>query len=286
MKQFYLLFVLASLSSCALLNITPSKRISKLSFDEDTRNPAYRFFFPNPVEDTLLIRLRKNYPLESTIKSAQNEQEKVLLAMAWVRQQWEHVGNHPAQTNNANTILERVKNGERFRCVEYGIVLKSVLNALNMPARTVGLKTRDVETTRLGAGHVLSEVWLKERQKWAMVDAQFDMMPVLDGIPLNAVELQRAIIEKRPFKFINSKGEVSRKEHDKYMRFIPHYLYYFNTVFDEKHFAWRDKFNIDGKANLYLIPKGAKPPTVFQRSSPIDDAVYTSSLADFYARPD
>jgi Transglutaminase-like superfamily len=279
---FFAAFFTLLWSSCAMLHLTPSKKIKALDFEQTARNDKFQFFFPNPAEDSILIQLRRDYPLETVVKDAKNEQEKVLLTLNWVRQQWEHNGWNDAKTNNACTILERVKKGEKFRCVEYGIVLKSALNALGLPARTLGLMTRDVEYTKVSAGHVLAEVWLTDHKKWAMVDAQFDAMPVLDGTPLNAVELQQAIIAKKPFKFINIKGDLSKKEHKNYMSFIPHYLYYFDADFDEKHLKRKEKFTVEGKTDLMLKPIGSKSPIIFQRKYPIDYAVYTTSVADFY----
>jgi hypothetical protein len=285
MRLFLFISSLILFGSCSLLNVTPSKKVNTIQFEQQERNTAFQFFFPDPATDTILIHLRTEYQLEQLVQGAKNEEEKVLRVLKWARSQWEHVPSNNAETNNACTILDRAKKGERFRCVEYGIVLKSALNALGLKARTIGLKTRDVESTLVAAGHVLAEVWLQDRQKWAMVDAQFDAMPVLDGVPLNAVELQSAIVQKRPFQFIRLQGPLSDGEHKQYMKFIPHYLFYFDVSFDEKNLKRSQKYEVDGKYQLMLVPIGAKKPTVFQRKYPMDYLQYTHSLADFYAKP-
>lgn len=285
-KSFALLFLIALLSSsCAVLHISPSKKINALSFEQMQRNSTYKFVYPDEKTDTNLLRLRSNYHFDDVVKDAKSEQEKVLIMLNWVRNRWEHNGWHDAETNNACTILERAEKGEKFRCVEYGIVLKNALLAVGLKARTLGLMTRDVEKTKFGAGHVLSEVWLKDKQKWALVDAQFNTMPVLDGTPLNAVELQAAIIQKKDFRFVNIKGEITPAERKDYMGFIPHYLYYFNVGFDQRTLPRAERLRIDGSMALYLKPVGAKSPTVFQRKFPITEAAYTTSVADFYAAP-
>jgi hypothetical protein len=259
-----------------------SKKSSANIVFTQTKKPEYRFIFPEPSQDTMLLRLKKQYPVEALIETAQTEHEKVLLALNWVRKRWEHNGWHDAETANPCTILERADKGEKFRCVEYGIVLKHVLNSLGMPARILGLKTSDVETRKSGAGHVLAEVWLKDHKKWAMVDAQFDAMPMLNGVPLNAVELQQAIFEKQPFKFINSEGDFSKGETRKYINFVYEYLYYFDTTFDQRFMRLADKYSVDGKGGLMLVPVGAKNPTVFQIKYPITSLNFTNSVADFY----
>jgi Transglutaminase-like superfamily len=248
----------------------------------NTQNPEYRFVFPNPDQDTMLLRLKKQFPVEELVKKAKSEQEKVLLSLNWVRNRWEHNGWNDALTANPCTILERADKGEKFRCVEYGIVLKHLLISLGLPARTLGLKTSDVETRKSSAGHVLTEVWLKDHKKWALVDAQFDAMPILDGVPLNAVELQQAIFEKKAFKLININGDFSKKETRRYLDFVSEYLYYFDTTFDQRYMKYADKYSVNGKGGLMLVPVGAKNPTVFQVKYPINSVNYTNSIADFY----
>lgn len=54
---------------------------------------------------------------------------------------------------------------KRFRCVEYSIVAAGALNALGIPARTVGLRTKYVETELWSAGHVVAEAYLKDLGK-------------------------------------------------------------------------------------------------------------------------
>jgi hypothetical protein len=285
-KNFALLTLIALLSSsCAVLHISPSKKISALSFEQTQRNNRFQFTYPDAQTDTNLQPLQANYHFEEVVKNAKSEQEKVLIMLNWVRGRWEHNGWNDAKTNNACTILERAEKGEKFRCVEYGIVLKNALLAVGLKARTLGLKTRDVEITKYGAGHVLSEVWLKDKQKWALVDAQFNAMPVLDGIPLNAVELQAAIIQKKDFRFVNIKGELTPEERKKYMAFIPHYLYYFDAPFDQRTLPRDRRVKIDGNRSLTLHPIGSKPLTVFQRKFPITEEAHTTSIADFYAAP-
>jgi hypothetical protein len=273
------------LLGCTVLNILPSKKITKLSFDNELLNPDYQFYFPNPNKDSIIFKIKESYPIEDVVKDVPDEQTKILLAQNWVRNQWEHNGWNDANTNNAFTILKRAEQGEEFRCVEYGIVLKSVLATIGMKSRTLGLMTHDVERVKFGAGHFLTEVWLNDHKKWAMVDAQFDVMPILNNVPLNAVEFQSAIIEKKEFSLINHNGKLSPSDYKKYMDFIPHYLYYFTISFDESNIDTDRIIKFNGNSNLMLVPLGSKEPRIFQRKYPIDYAEYTSSLNDFYREP-
>ena len=142
-----------------------------------------------------------------------------------------------------------------------------------------------METAASGAGHVLSEVWLPGFQKWALIDGQFNLMPVLDDVPLNAVELQQAILNRKPFKFIDTNGEVSAGRGVYYLFFIKKYLYYFDTKIDSRPGGSATQAKYGGKTHLMLVPLQAKKPEVFQQQYPIDYAHYTNALKDFYQPP-
>ena len=77
--------------------------------------------------------------------------------------------------------------------MEYAIVTAACARACGFPSRVLALKREDVETAESSAGHVVAEVWLDQFGKWVFVDPQFDVVPELEGIPLNAVEFQEAL---------------------------------------------------------------------------------------------
>jgi hypothetical protein len=110
-------------------------------------------------------------------------------------------------------------------------------------------------------------------------------MPVLNGVPLNAVEFQRAIINRQAFVLVNSQGEITGKERCKYLKFISSYLYYFDVYFDNLPDSAKDRYKVGGNHSLMLVPLKAKDPTIFQRNYPNDGFIYTHSLNDFYIDP-
>ncbi|MCC5928899.1 MAG: transglutaminase domain-containing protein [Cyclobacteriaceae bacterium] len=267
-------------------NIMPSRNITSLRFEQELSGNQYPFVYQNEENSPRLSELRKSYNLDELVAGKESDLEKVLSLLAWTNAQWSHSGSNTPSDNSTFTILEEARSGKKFRCVEYGIVLRSVLAAYGYPARTLGLKTRDVETTRIGAGHVLTEVWMPQFEKWVILDAQFNTMPLLGGVPLNAVEFQAAIIEKQSFVLINSQGTVSSKTRKKYLNFIPHYLYYFDFRMDQREIPYAESKKYQDKGILQLVPLGANEPKVFQRSRDISkDLHYTHSLADFYQKP-
>ena len=55
--------------------------------------------------------------------------------MNWVHKQWDHNGRNQPENIDAISILEEVKEGKNFRCVEYGIVATACLNAVRIKSK-------------------------------------------------------------------------------------------------------------------------------------------------------
>lgn len=239
-------------------------------------DPAAYLFQRSAPTDAYLVALRDTYHLDKLVAGQPTDLARVEAVCAWVHRQWKHARYHQPQHRDPAAILQEAAQGQSFRCVEYGIVLEGALAAVGIPARIVGLQTADVETRKVGAGHVLTEAWLADQHKWALADGQWDVVPLLQGVPLNAVELQHALAEHTPGLQVASTAGTSTK---KYARWIRPYLFYFDISFDSR---------IGVKSapgQLMLVPVGAKNPTVFQRHDPIENTTYTHSLSSFYAAP-
>ena len=290
MRITLLIFISSILfSSCNtivfILAKKPSHKISAINFENNTK-PNYAFLYPDTLGDLFFRQISMENNLLELVKGVNTDKERALVILNWTHSQWSHNGSNNPSKPDALTILKEAKEGNNFRCVEYGVVAKSALLSIGMKARGLGLQTKDVETCKLGAGHYLAEVWLSELKKWALMDGQFNIMPTLQGLPLSAVEFQRAIINKEPFVLINSKGEISEKEYTDYLKFIPHYLFYFTTNFDQRHVSSSSIYKVNGKSGLMLVPINAKKPVVFQKKYSNNDFEYTNALNDFYKSPE
>jgi transglutaminase-like putative cysteine protease len=253
-----------------------------LEFNRTNKIPAYTLIYEQNQNNEFLITLREQYNLDAIVAGAANDTEKALRMVNWVHKQWDHNGSNQPSKPDALTILAEVKEGKQFRCVEYGTVTTACLNAIGLPARRLGLKIKDVETTGSGAGHVLLEVYLPDLKKWVMLDGQFDVMPVLNNVPLNALEFQQAIARNYNKLEIRSLSGTSKAQ---YVNWIYPYLYYFDVKFDNREGVAFERQMVDGKKSLMLIPVGAKQPKVFQISNPLDYCKYTNSIVDFYQAP-
>lgn len=233
-------------------------------------------FMRSSADEPYLTRLRETYKLGDVIAGANDDYDRVRAISRWVRTRWNHNGSNTPQKSDPISILEEAAAGKQFRCVEYAQVLAAALTAVRIPARVLAIATADVETRESGAGHVVAEAWLADRQKWIMVDGQFDVIPTLDGQPLNAVELQRAIASRAKGLGVAS---LSDTKAGRYFDWVAPYLYYFHTPLDSRYPS------AASRTELCLLPVGAKPPTVFQKKWSFGSNAFTHSVALFYAPP-
>jgi len=280
MTKNYLPLILAAilLSGCTsfyqLVKISPSAKLTDISYTTDAPNPLYQFHYADTLNNAFLKELRTANNLEQ-LTAGQSELEKIKTILDWTSKQWAHNGSNTPTKSDALTILAEARQGKQFRCVEYGIVATAAHNCIGIPARTLGLKTRDVEKVRHGAGHVVSEIYSKELGKWIYIDPQFNIMPTLNGTPITGVEFRKAIYTKDAgLKLVNKQGPLSKEDSDSYIKWIGKYLFYFDILFDQ-----------NGMSKLTLVPAGHKEPRIFQRSNKINYSYYTNSLNDFYRKP-
>ncbi len=165
-------------------------RPNRISYDSVNRSDINIIYQSGQSE--YLSTLVKEYPPDF-ITNGMSDKEAVLAALNWTNNRWQHDGNNSPKKNDAISILKEAKEGSRFPCFAYAIVLRDQLNAIGYKARTVYLKTHDAEFRKNPPGHVATEVFLNDLNKWVFIDGQFNVMPTLNGTPLNAVEFQNAI---------------------------------------------------------------------------------------------
>lgn len=289
-KSLVILFGCVLFSSCAsfyqFANISPSSNLKEIAYSKDPPNKLYEFYYSDTLGNEYLRELKNKYHLELLVNGEKNEIGKIKNILDWTSKQWEHNGSNNPTKQDALTILKEAQEGKQFRCVEYGIVATAALNSIGIPARTLGLKTRDVEKVMRGAGHVVTEVYSKELDKWIFMDPQFNIIPTLNGNPLNGVEFQKEIFNKNVnLKLINKQGELSKKDSENYIKWVGKYLFYFDILFDQKTLDSNKYTSINGMTKLTLVPVGYKEPRIFQRHSKIDYSYYAHSLNDFYRKP-
>ena len=251
-----------------------------LRWDRDQEVAPFEILMDDP-NDAHMARLRTDYRLEELVAGAADGYERLQIVLKWAHDLWDHSGDNKPSKSDPITILEEASQGQRFRCVEYSIVVAAASRALGMPSRVLALKRPDVETAESGAGHVVAEVWLDQFDKWVLVDGQMDAIPERKGIPLNAVEFQDALAQNAQDLRVKS---YSGTDVESYVLFVGPYLFFFDFNLDQRFFGEDYEKRRYGpiKGKIMLVPKGAKNPTVFQKRMPIKNCTYISNPDAFY----
>ncbi|MCB0805760.1 MAG: transglutaminase domain-containing protein [Bacteroidales bacterium] len=256
---------------------------NNIAYSISDRNPDIQIRYqvgPSPY----LQSLKEKYPLDDVLKDNDSDTDKVLKILNWTNSRWKHNGRNSPKQDDAISILKEAEEGGEFPCFAYAIVLRDQLNASGFKARTVYLKTKDAKKSKYPPGHVATEVYLPDLQKWIFIDGQFNVMPVLDETPLHAVEFQQAITNQtNGLKLLSFNRAVTDGE---YFGFVYPYLYYLDTTLDNR-YEYENPHQVDGKSSLMLVPAGARNlKRINFWDMDIDDCLYTNSILDFYAGPE
>ncbi|HVX48072.1 MAG TPA: transglutaminase domain-containing protein [Candidatus Saccharimonadales bacterium] len=117
----------------------------------DMKNTRIKFDYPIRNNPTL-AELREASGIKTDLTKSTLENAKNIIG--YVHNLFSHDGDNTPSSNDPLTILKEAQVGKSFRCVEYSTLAAGLLWASDIPARAVGLKTRDVETREYGAGHL------------------------------------------------------------------------------------------------------------------------------------
>jgi len=231
-------------------------------------------------------QLRQDYKLDELVVDCKSDLDRAMTVMHWVSTLWKHNGdNVPTQSDPLYLLDQVINHHQNFRCVEYAKVTRGCLIALGLPCRILGLKTEDCQTRDYGAGHVVCELYLKDLNKWIMLDPQFDVVPFLDDVPLNAVEFMHALdIKSSQIQLLSLDKErlagLGYSWNDisvQYYNFIGQYLFYFDTPVN-----LYDLYEQTTGLGVMLVPVSAPNPVVFQNTRSLDYLMYTHCVSCFY----
>jgi hypothetical protein len=237
------------------------------------------FTFPSKDSD-VLYDLRKSSGLQLDHSLSEFDNAKNIIGYA--HKLFTHDGDNTPSVNDPLTILKEAKEGMSFRCVEYSLLAVGLLWAYDIPARTVGLKMKDVETREHGAGHVVIEFWSSEYKKWVMCDVQAGVIPKSSENPLSAYELSEMLQVGGDVSYeliTNSRFGKAKSYTDdsSYSKWINEYLYFINTPLE----ITLESVDRSLHKIVMLVPIGVEPPKSFQGMFDMN-AIYTHSIIDFY----
>ena len=256
---------------------------NNFEYSDKGKNEEIKIVYQNE-RSPYLNELKEKYPLDEIFDESDTDKEKVLKILNWTNSRWKHNGRNSPKNNDAISILKEAQEGGQFPCFAFAIVLRDQLNASGFMARTIYLKTRNAKNSKYPPGHVASEVYLNDLQKWIFIDGQFNVMPALDETPINAVEFQKAITnQENELKLLSLNNIVKDGE---YYSFVYPYLFYLDTTLDNR-YNTDNPYKINGKSSIMLVPIGAKNlRRINFWDMNINNCIYTNSTLDFYAKPD
>lgn len=240
------------------------------------------FRYPDPAHP-LLAALRARYPLTAIIAGASNPFEAAQRLNGWVHSRWTHQNQQP-EKGDALSILAEAETGKGFPCYAYARVLNACLNAVGIPARTVGLKTQDVETRAEGAGHVVVEAYMSHLGQWALLDPTMGAVFLKDGVPLSVPGLTAAMAEAPESVTLEVDPPAWNNPACKEWMlhtFLKPYLFYWDVKRDQLD-------SILGQTEapgLLYVPPNAPVPRVFQQTQSLTYNRPTHDLTPFQAPP-
>jgi hypothetical protein len=202
--------------------------------------------------------LRTAYDLPGIAGDDPAEFARIRRVLAWAATRWSHSGDNECRDANALKLLRRAERGERFRCVEYAILLANSLTALGHPARMVGLARYPV-AHGIGRGHVVTEVWSNEFDKWIILDAQNNAWWTAGaGSPLSADECRQLYVTGQGER-LHMVSQHADWEHERQARFWAPYFHHLDFETQEVYFGPRI-----GSHRFEYLAAGVEPELYFQ----------------------
>jgi len=141
---------------------------------EEWENPGLGFSYLHQFDSVGLadlVQLRLMYSLDTLKKASMNQITHQVTVMNWVHGLWRHNPIQSAPSQKCLDILQEVKKGQTFRCMEYASVLAQSLQSLGYSARILELCSEGM-SYGLAKAHAAVEVWNDDLQKWIFLDPQ------------------------------------------------------------------------------------------------------------------
>ncbi len=222
----------------------------EFTYDASEDSQELRYIFQDP-EGVYLSTLRDDHQLLAMTSGASSDLERSALLSGWVNSLWEHDPDSAASRQDPLTILWEAEEGKQFRGIEYSVVLSGALQSIAIPTRFINMHGRDIENTT--ESHVAVEAYMRDMQRWILIDPRWNRIPLYEGSPLSAYELQEVMSrDPRGLSFY----QVDRDR--RYTRWIREYLYYMHTNQD-----CRLNTEVFTFKNLMLVPTNLPIPRYY-----------------------
>ncbi|MCK5057498.1 MAG: transglutaminase domain-containing protein [Candidatus Aminicenantes bacterium] len=168
----------------------------------------FNFTFDPPE---VLKKYRESENLDQVTAGTRSDFKKTLRLMKWTRDQWEPGLPDPYPPINALRILAEIRSGWTGGfCAQYNYVFVQGLQSLSIPARYITV-----------LGHEVTEVWIKEFEKWLCFDPLHNAYYTDEKeVLLSVFDIYRRVKNNRPVRLVGDKLPADIQSHlKKFLRF-------------------------------------------------------------------
>ncbi len=163
---------------------TIGPKVAVLEYDHGDVSPWIEFFAFDSRRHPKMMQLRQQYRLDDKVDGCRSDLERAVALKQWVSGALKF--GTPAEDVfddwSAVALLERAEKGQVVWCGQAAMVFQQACWTLGMPARYI-----ECGRPENPACHFTAEVFLREFDKWAVIDAtpldDFDLYYTVDGVP-------------------------------------------------------------------------------------------------------
>ena len=223
------------------IEIAPQgQKVVKVDLLEDANGDVARVTWPfkfHSPSHPVLAKLREREKLDEVIAPGKTHFEKTLLLKRWAGQNTRGRGGVRYPSWNAVEILDNIRGSDDIivMCGQAAMVFLQACCSLGIQCRYV-----EIGTKRNPYCHWLTEVYLTDFDKWAIVDAtpqgNCNVYITRDGIPQSGLELHNAYLSGDYDDLVAVHDpQVTDPKHDQSAQQIIPMYYYFRVIFTQDH---------------------------------------------------
>jgi transglutaminase-like putative cysteine protease len=224
-----------------------------LKMMDDFRDDGLEVQIKYRLEDDY-SELKNTYHLNE-IAGGGSDFQKALNLLGWISSHIYHYGNYDNHVKNTAMDLLEYAFDKGINC---GINCRSLSLALTECLLAIGIKARTVYILPFSPydfdNHVVCEAWIKELNKWVMLDPTYNLyVSDKEGTPLGVVELRQKLADQEEIIFseaANYNGNSIDKA--EIISYLAKDLFWF-IVSD---IQGSDSENIDGSRSISIVPVG------------------------------
>lgn len=153
------------------------------------------------------------------IKNLKSDLDKYIAIREWAANQASASGSHKLIKGGDSpwVLIKKLRQGDAARCAIMARTYIGVVNSVGLIAREVALwRYYPLIKGLVPNGHNVSEVWVKELNKWVLMDPTYNAYFTIDGLPASALELHKVLAKRTPKVKVIQSGDLTWLFNKKY----------------------------------------------------------------------